>query len=634
MATGASSVRPDLRQRRPGPAPGPGPGPARARSARCGPAAQRRPGSRRWRGAAAAGLAAVLLSACATVPDSGPVQAGKVALTVGGQGQDYLQLIAVPPQSSWSPKQVVSGFLAACASFANNHAIARQYLDPARRKSWKPSWAVTVVRATTVGLVGNIPAHQAGPGYQTARVKVTGERLATLTATGQYVGAQGSSSYKFQLYKIGGQWRIEDPPSRLLLTEPDFKRVYAPRNLYYTAIRARALVPDPVFVPLQATFVDLAYKLVTALRQRPQGWLASGVSTAFPPGTKLRRVTISDGAATVNLGGSAASASSAALSDMTSQLAWTLAGSSGGQVGIQSVDLKINGHLRGSATLSGGQPQRVGRSGLLVPEAAARTPLYSVAANGAVQEQAGPVSAAQSVPGEAGQARMRLATIAVSPGGHDVAGFSRSGKVVYYGPIRRGARLARWPDPSGHVSSLSWDVSGNLWVAGLTGTWMLPSGGGRPVPLGLGLPSGSVVSQLRVAPDGARIAMIVHGPQWKQPQLLLAAIGPVLDGGVALGPTVPIGTDVSDPTKLTWYDANNLIVLSRSPTGPQLQQVPVNGGSPTALVIEPGTQSITAAGPANPMAAGLAGAQLALTTSLNGTWAIQKRPAWSPAYPG
>ncbi len=128
------------------------------------------------------------------------------------------------------------------------------------RKSWNPGWAVTVVRATRLGPANNVPAHQGGPVNQVDQVRVTGDKLATLTATGQYVAPQGSSTntWKFQLYKIGEQWRIHNPPHRLLLTEPDFERVYAPRNLYFVASRSRTLVPDPVFVPLQATFADLA----------------------------------------------------------------------------------------------------------------------------------------------------------------------------------------------------------------------------------------------------------------------------------------------------------------------------------------------------------------------------------------
>ena len=148
----------------------------------------------------------------------------------------------------------------------------------------------------------------------------------------------------------------------------------------------------------------------------------------------------------------------------------------------------------------------------------------------------------------------------------------------------------------------------------------------KPVQLGLGLrPSGSVVSQLRVAPDGVRVAMLVHAPGSNGNHLLLAAIGQAPGGAPALGVPVSIGTDVRHPAQLTWYDADHLIVLSRSQMVPQLWEVPVNGGSSTALLPEPGTRSIAAAGPANPMAAGLAHGQLALESNLNGTWTTHRR---------
>ena len=396
---------------------------------------------------------------------------------------------------------------------------------------------------------------------------------------------------------------------------------------------------------MQATTAALANKLVTALLQRPQGWLTNGVNTAFPPGATLLGATLNDGTATINLGGQAEHAGPAQLSSMTSQLVWTLAGHSYGPSAVQSVqleinghpvELEINGHRRQSVSLSGGP------LALSVPAAPAGLPLYSVAATGAVQERSQSAPAPRNVPGEAGQGHVRLTTIAVSPaqdGVRYVAGLSPSHRVVYYGPIRPGARLTPWRVPAGGVTSLSWDVRGNLWVASPDGVWMLPPPGHgakrKPVQLGLGLrPPGSVVSQLRVAPDGVRVAMLVHAPGSHGNHLLLAAIGRAPGGAPALGVPVSIGTDVRHPAQLTWYDADHLIVLSRSQMVPQLWEVPVNGGSSTALLPEPGTQSIAAAGPANPMAAGLAHGQLALESNLNGTWTTHPGTAGSPVYPG
>jgi hypothetical protein len=593
-----------------------------------------------WRAAAAAGMAAVLLSACATVPDSGPVQAGKVALTVGGQNPDYLQLIPVPPKPGWSPVQVVQGFLAACASFANNHAVAREYLDPEKRKSWKPGWAVTVVGAPKVETAVSLAPQAGAPYNQEEQVNATGEKLASLTDTGQYRGTTGSSSYLFRLFRVAGQWRIDNPPSRLLLTKADFEHVYTPRNLYYVASPApQTLVPDPVFVPLQATSATLANKLVTALLQNPKGWLTDGVTSAFPRGAKLLRAMLNDGTATIDLGGAAATAAPAQLSWMTSQLVWTLAGHSYGPSAVQAVNLEINGHPRQSASLSGGP------LALSVPEATDGLPLYSLAATGAVQERTPSAPLPRNVLGEAGEGHVRLTSIAVAPtlvggrylAGHYLAGLSPSRKVVYYGPIRRGGRLSTWRVPGGGVTSLSWDVRGNLWVAAPKGVWMLPppdnSGKRTPDPL-VGLAAGSVVSQLRVAPDGERVAMIVHGPRGHGNHLVLAALSQTPGGAPTLGGTLSIGTDVPHPVQLTWYDADHLVVLSRSQTSSQLWEVPVNGGFSTTLETESGMQSITAAGPANPMAAGLGGGTLASVSNLNGTWVLQHGTNGAPVYGG
>jgi hypothetical protein len=591
----------------------------------------------RWRAAAVvAAVAALLLSACATVPDSGPVTSGQVS-AVGGQGQAYLQPIAMPPQPGWSPDQIVNGFLAASASFASNHEVAREYLTPQARNTWKPGWQVHVVTALQVGQQQSF-AHQAGPYDQTAIVQVvaTGEELASLTQTGQYVGTQGKVPLpvKFLLSKVNGQWRITNPQPDLVLSQSDFQRTYGPQNLYFLAGAGQTLVPDPVFVPLDATSVNLVTQLVHALLSNPQGWLAGAAHTALP-GAHLRRpVMIDAGTATVDLGGrGVATASSAQLSEMTAQLDWTLANPADGQSPVQSVRLEINGRPRQTASWSGDQPSLRGQPRPTVPATRPGAVLYSVGLSGAVQELAGP-SSWRDVPGEAGQGHVPLKTIAVSPDGRFVAGLPKSGDEVYYAALQRNGKLAHWSHVSGYTS-ISWDVYDNLWVAGPEGVWRIPPGG-QPGLVTVGLPAGYQVSQLRVALDGVRVAMIIQNPAGGSAQLRVGAIVQS-SNGVSIsqaGQLEPIGTGVSNPLMLTWYDADNLIVLSQSPGAPELQEVPVNGGTPQPLTVEPRTASISAAGPANQLAAGLSNGQLARTPSLNGSWAVSNSGGYSPAYPG
>src|SRR5215469_3213699 len=110
--------------------------------------------ARRWWPAGAALLAFLLVPGCSTVPDSGAVQSGQVA---AGEAQSFFQVIPVPPKPGWSPTNIVSGFLAASASFAGNHAVARQYLTPEVARKWNPKWAVTVVGSSEFG-VNLLPA--------------------------------------------------------------------------------------------------------------------------------------------------------------------------------------------------------------------------------------------------------------------------------------------------------------------------------------------------------------------------------------------------------------------------------------------------------------------------------------------
>ena len=101
-------------------------------------------------------------------------------------------------------------------------------------------------------------------------------------------GPNSSSPQYFTLVKIGGEWRISAAPPVLLLTQAQFADDYDLRNLYFFDPTYRYLVPDPVYVPLQAsasTPDDQAGGLPEA---PPEDWLAEGATqTAFPAGAKV-----------------------------------------------------------------------------------------------------------------------------------------------------------------------------------------------------------------------------------------------------------------------------------------------------------------------------------------------------------
>ena len=577
-------------------------------------------------------VSAIAAGGCATIPISGPPRQIEQPPNDLSQGEDFPQLIPAPPGSNWTPRQIVSGFLVASASFAD--AVAREYLAGPLAQNWRPGWAVTVVSQPKVEQPSKIQHLTGQSSGQIATVEVSGQKLATLNNNGQYQVPPGSITQKkirFSLSKINDQWRITNPPRRLLLSKADFLRVYQPRNLYFFASSGRTLVPDPVFVPLRATTTDLANGLVNALKQRPLGYLQGVTQTSFPPGTKLLGpVRIAGSAAIVNLGGAIARATPAVQADAAAQLVWTLTSPSYERSAITSVRLEINGRpLRLPGSADGAE--LLANYKWMVPKPSTGAGLYFIGSNGVVELLSASQAAARPDParGQAGTGLVPMTSIAVSPPDERfIAGISPGGKIVQFGRLSKGATLRSWR-PGGKSTSLSWDSHGDLWVATTHGVWLRPPDGKPPIAVDIGLLPGDQISALRVAPDGVRIAVIVRGKTPPQVQ-----IGAVTRGKntASIGQLVPIGQGIRDPTALSWYDADDLMVLS-SPggAGAALERVPVNGGRPIRVPPERRIVSLATAG--SHIVAGLRGGQIVTFGGLAGGWGPLVAGE-DPAYPG
>jgi spore germination protein GerM len=602
---------------------------------------------------AAAMVAAVTLLACgcAMVPANGNVHTQ--AIPQAGTGQDNPQLIPVGPVPGGNQVAIVSGFLAASASFANDPAVALEFLTPAERSSWHPDGAVTVVGNLQKSPITSFPKRQGSlPSDQETTVQVTGVQQATLTGSGQYLTSPSAGSprivYEFRLIKINNQWRIDNlcevgntprtctPTSQLLLTTDELERAYQQRNLYFLDPTGQILVPDPVFVPQNDTNSDLATELVKGLFKDPQGWLSGAAQTAFPPGTRpLGQVKINGPVATVNLGMPAAAARAVNRAQLAAQLVETLTGSSYGPSAIESVELQINGR---TVPLNGSQYQlpKMYQRWLVLPPSAGP---YFVSQNGPVRMVTGTAHPGSVTPlptrlvtGQAGSVDVpALSTVAVAPRQAELAGISADGQTVFTGALSSNAALTP-KRPGGTCTSLSWDRNGALWVAAGSSVWMLTPGTGSTVQVDLGLPAGAEVTAIRVAPDGVRAAMIVKKRDGSA-QLLIAAITHADNGATAsLGQTVAIGPGVPDPAALTWYDADHIVVLERPAADAQLAVIPLNGGPPTPIPTLTGTVSVSSDGTG--LAVGLANGQLDVSPGLNGLWTQVAGAGSAPAYPG
>ena len=555
------------------------------------------------------------------------------------------------------PSLIVQNFLLASADFGDHHAIARKYLTRSASRSWQPGPgpAVTVIAQSPTVL----PSRQPFGSQNTAVVEITAKELGKVSASGQYIPAQGGRALlnqEFTLQRVNRQWRIatlpsggvNQPSSELLLTKDLFQLDYQPRNLYYLDPdgKGRDLVPDPVFVPVNSS--DPAADLVRALLVSPAGWLRGAVLSAFPPAAAPvpgHPVQILPGSKTavVDLTMPKSATSPTSLAQMASQLVWTLTSSSYGSAAIQAVKLEVNGHVW---TPRGASSAVLSRRDYPQPalEPPRQEDLYFLGSNGAVRALG--QEGSRAVPGQAGTGQVPLTDIAVSRDRRYLAGVG--GTTLYTSSLdaaakphaSESARALQARMTGTTITSLSWDRSDHLWATGSSGgkprVWDLgPSGGKRIVGLPTEHPGGDHTARRPRRRAGRHDRQREHPRERRrgpEKEVLLGAIFKS-NGQVMLSSAGQIGADLAHPSALSWYDADHLLIVNQVPPGPQLEEVPVDGDRSSSQGIEPDMTSIAAAGPDNELFAGLQTGHMARSLGLGELW-TQFAPGRAVTYPG
>jgi hypothetical protein len=565
--------------------------------------------------------AAALASGCSVIPASNDPQPASVPGPPAGGGP-CCGLLVRPPQVGWQAPEVVSNFLLASAILAHNYRVARQYLTGEAVKSWHPGAGV-IILAKEPEL-----SYQGGRGITgqggKQSVLVTGQELGRLNSTGQYIPAPGGAApnEEFTLRNVDGILKIatltsgSGKPSReLLLTNELFRLVYAPRNLYYLGGRNGQLLPYPVYVPRQGT--GPAWTLVHDLINGPSGWLQGAARTAFPRGSHLAGpiqvfpAPSGGRTALVKIDVPPHSVGLYARA-IARQVVATLTNSPYGAPLFRAVKIEINGRLW--------PPQHPGQAlgqsfyQKFIPHAPADTKAYYLSQDGDLRTLAAGAVRGTAVLRASGTSQVALSRIAISPAGNDLAGLGGPANTLYTGSLatskdgqRRTLGQLHAQLHGASLTSLSWDNLGDLWVTGRighkSGAWVLLGGQAPPVPV----TGGDDVIDLRVAPDGNRVAMIVR--TGKSDQLQLAAIRHE-SNSFWLTSTTQLGPSLPTLTALTWFGEDHLLAVTGSGSDSQLWLVPVDGGSPTSLVKTPGILTVTAAGPGNPYYVGLAGSRM------------------------
>ncbi len=498
-------------------------------------------------------LAAVsaVLSGCATIPTSGPIQQGPV---VGaGAGDQIAQVIARKPDPGMSPEQIVRGFQEATASADPRYDTARLYLTPDAASTWRPDSGVAVYDET--GLATSAKG---------SIVTQDGVLSATISDEGQYavVAPPRRTTWNYTLAKNpSGEWRIAQLPQGLLLGPGDIARSYRSFDIFFFSRDLSTLVPTPVTLPVSTS--AQATQLVQRLLLGPTPWIAPAVSTAFPQGTRLAlgAVPVTDGVADVSLSSEVLNADDATRQKLSGQLVWTLR-----QVPeISSVRISVNGQ---SLAVSGvASPQPISSWSLLDPDLLPPSATaYGVAAKGVVAFGAKELTPVGVTP--------RLRTPGVSLDSTQIAGTSADGRTLYVGRLADGADAEK-RYVGNDLSRPSWDRTGAVWVAD-RGTGLVQVRGDKEtvVPV-VGAPSGfrdREISAVAVSRDGTRMAMLVHRGALVEPWL--ARIERRGDA-VTVSSPLRIDNQITASLDLAWADATTLVVLATGSAAPELLDITV-----------------------------------------------------------
>jgi hypothetical protein len=647
-----------------------------------------------WLLTATAGVLALGLAGCATVPDSSPVySASNVAAGGGGTPGPNVWIFPKPPHPGELPAAIVEGFLEAMASDGEpNFATAREYLSTHAQRAWDPSAGTVIV------------SNGARPSQSGSTVTFAGEQIGSLDASGYYKTPQsGSERYTatFRLVQEQGNWRIDTLPDGLILRQLDFNRIYAdttPTSLYFVAAgpTGASLVPCQVYLR-NVTGAGLLQPLTERLIENNCPTLANtGIGQSLLPAdanqaadlsSLAQQVTVSTNgsAADVNLPKDLASASAPALRAFAIELYWTL----NQAASITSVQL-VGPHGQ-QLTRAAQQDSDVQALSRLVPAPQQATPAYVLrdgliaqvlpSAPGApTTEPFGsgllrPGRSASTQPPTAPPTKQPPRTtqgagrssrsgrngtteptgfgqLAVQPGSDMFAAVSADGTKLYVGP--KDDTTPRVWATSGAFSSPTWDAFGDLYVlsvpAGMQpadGTELLEfpgaasaSGPVAPVTVDTDATPTEPLS-IRVAGDGVRMAMVYRDPDGVNAltMVVLQRTGHTVTAVVKQA----LAQQLHDVTAVAWTSNRSLAVLGANGADPSASRVILQFYDDGSLINAP---SVTMPATSSKSFAASGGQPLLTTVQGRGgqpavdlysselNWTFLADNATDPVYPG
>lgn len=501
-------------------------------------------------------LALLALSACVSIPTSGPVKEGKPGMLVPDNSVD---IAPAPPRPGDTPKVIVEGFLQAMANYQSEYAVARQYLASSVRDTWNPLQGVQIY----------------GSSYSITQTRndvvLSASLTGSLDADGAFLRHNGPFRKDFGMIKdADGEWRISNPPAGLIVSQYVFDTFFQSYDTYFFEPGFRALVPDPIFLPRG---IPEASALVSALLSGPSRWLKPAVVTAIPQNTQLNvGVSVDEnGIADVSLSDSIIQLSDDQRSLMAAQITWTL-----GQLsGIEGVKFTANGaRYQVRNEVPDGNYVPVNALAYLGPVGiGASTALFGVVKSSVVtiDEQANE-AVTTPIAGPLGRGEFDVDSLAVSASPTMAAAVTDNQTTLRFAPIA-GDDVKTLISRAEGLLRPQFSRFDELWAIGNKDgkqhIWVMPedkkSMVGEPIEVTAPEFAQSTITAFRLSPDGARIAL-VRKTSGGDTELGLARViradkKITVDGWQPLDIATNTTLGVKRVLDIGWIDATTLAIL-------------------------------------------------------------------------
>ncbi|WP_194836218.1 MtrAB system accessory lipoprotein LpqB [Nocardia sp. XZ_19_369] len=532
--------------------------------------------------AAAALAALVVLSGCASLPESSAPQAlGTIDREPTSEGPP-------PPVAGRDPDLLLRDFLLATADPTNRHLAARQYMTPSAAAHWDDAAGTTIVEKPDT-------LRESRTGDK-ATYRIRARKVAELDTNGAYrASADPPLEHKIEMTKVNDEWRIDELPDGVVMDSIAFGKSYRRYVLYFVDPTSSVVVPDLRWVSVPK--VQLTQRLLAMLGEGTQPALAPVLRNELAAPITLRGpITKANGdpdEVGVGIGGvkiDFAGASALNPRDrelLAAQVVLTLAGADilGPYVLLadgKPFDDRFTGSGWSTADVQQYSQPTVGNNqvGLHALRGGA---LVQVPENNAVITPA---------PGYFGAVN-NLLSASLSPDGQLVAGVADTGRpapepprtlmIGTYGgnaiPVAAGATITR----------PSWNVDGTAAWAVIDGERVIRAVNDRTtntvsvqdVDTSALTTSSSgsnfrpPITELRLSRTGVRAALIADG------KVYVAVVVPKPGGGYALDSPLPVGVNASaNAVSLSWF-GNDRLIISREGNVDPVGTVYIDGSQPT-----------------------------------------------------